>query len=388
VADTDTLIGQTVSHYRIIEKLGGGGMGVVYKAEDTRLHRWSPGSTLGTVSYMSPEQVRAKELDPRTDLFPFGVVLYEMATGALPFRGASSGVIFKTILDGTATPAVRLNPDVPPDLERVIAKCLEKDRNLRYQHASDIRTDLQRLRRDTESVKLPGTARSGMPVRKHLKVIVTSCLVVFMLALAIAATLWLRGRNKGSDRSAWVQLTNFPDSVTQPALSPDGKMLTFVRGYSTFVAPGEIYVKILPSGEPVQLTHDNLAKMSPVFSPDGSRIAYTTVVGFDWDSWVVPVLSGQPERWLPNASGLSWTSPQHLMFSEIKSGEHMALVSSTESRRGPHDIYDPPHERGMVHRSYLSPDGRWVLLVEMDNGEWLPCRVIPSGGGSAASRWG
>ena len=96
---------------------------------------------------------------------------------------------------------MRLNPDVPPDLERVITKCLEKDRNLRYQHASDIRTDLQRLRRDTESVKLPGTARSAMPIRKLLKVIVTSCLVVFTLALAVAATLWLRGRNKGSDRS-------------------------------------------------------------------------------------------------------------------------------------------------------------------------------------------
>src|SRR6195256_236887 len=353
----------------------------------------SPGTTLGTVAYMSPEQARGEELDARTDLFSFGVVLYEMATGRLPFPGNTSAVIFDAMLNQTPISPLRLNPGLPPKVEEIVNKALEKDRRLRYQSAADLRTDLVRLKRDTDSTIAPAGSRPAVVTsRRSWRGRGAPWIGIGMVLaslLAIGGLMIRRSNKPTTSTSQYVRLTNFPDSVTQPALSPDGRMLTFVRGISTFLAPGEIYVKILPSGEPVQLTHDNLSKMSPVFSPHGSRIAYTALDRpFSWDTWVVPVLGGQPQLWLPNASGLVWMAPQRLLFSEIKTGEQMGIVAASERRADARDIYVPSDARGMAHHSYLSPDTHWILVVEMKNGEWLPCRVVPSNGNSLGNRVG
>ncbi len=345
----------------------------------------SPGAAMGTVAYMSPEQARGEELDTRSDLFSFGAVLYEMATGRQAFSGNTSALIFQAILDRTPPSPLRFNPELPTKLEEIIYKAVEKDRELRYQTAGELRADLKRLKRDSESARAVAVSPAARPGRPLPRLLLYGGLLLGLVLLILGGLLLYRLRRPAvPSRSEWVQLTDFTDSATSPVLSPDGHMLSFIRGESAFFGPGQIYVKLLPDGEPVQLTRDDSIKMSPIFSPDGSRIAYTVVTrNSTWDTWVVPVLGRETRLWLPNASGLVWIGGQRLLFSEIKKGAHMAVITATESRAEARDTYVPPHERGMAHRSYLSPDGKGVLLAEMDNVGWLPCRVVPFDASSA-----
>jgi len=343
-----------------------------------------PGVVLGTVGYMSPEQVSGKAADGRADIFAFGAILYEMLTGKRAFQKPTAAETMSAILNEDPRSVSQFAPTTPPALQRVVQHCLEKNPEQRFQSASDLAFALEALSDSGAS----STANAQVSSRHviHWAAVAASFIVV---AVALTAIFHLRRPTKVSNHSTWVQLTNFPDSATQPALSLDGRMLTFVRGGSTFAGPGQIYIKVLPDGEAAQLTRDDSEKMSPAFSPDSSEIAYTVVEANHWDTWLVPTTGGQPRLWLPNSSGLVWLGKGKLAFSEIKDNDmHMAVVTSDESRAGERDIYVPVGLRGMAHRTYQSPDGKSALVVEMDRGFWLPCRLVPMGGSSPGRQVG
>ena len=171
-----------------------------------------------------------------------------------------------------------------------------------------------------------------------------------------------------------------------PALSPDGKMLAFIRSDNWWLTPDQIYVKLLPDGEPVQITHDSRPKYGLAFSPDGSRIVYTV---FPWSTYVVSPLGGEPTLLLTNSSGVTWLDQRRILFSEVNPPRsvHMGVVTALEDRSEQRTIYFPQDERGMVHLSYASPDRKWVLVLEM-NPVWQPCRVVPLDGRSAGRQVG
>jgi Tol biopolymer transport system component/tRNA A-37 threonylcarbamoyl transferase component Bud32 len=358
------------------------------------------GVAMGTVAYMSPEQARGEKLDTRTDLFSFGLVLYEMTTGRRAFSGATSAIVFAALLKDTPQPLSEINRAMPRELEKIIGKAIEKDRSLRYQHAADLRSDLQRVKGHSErgrAVALASDAVSPAWTResyevpgRRIRAWLSSATIVLLVCLFGAGFfLWRRnGRPAVPAHTEYTQLTNFADSATSPALSPDGRMLALIRGESPFLGPGDVYVKLLPDGEPVPLTHDGHPKMGLVFSLDGERIAFTRGEGWDWQTWTVPVLGREPSELLPNASALTWVGPHHVMFSEMRKDLYTKVVTADESRANERYVY-LPKANGMAHRSYLSPDSKWVLVAEiMENGGGAPCRLVPFTGGSEGQQVG
>jgi Tol biopolymer transport system component len=335
----------------------------------------APGGFLGTPAYSSPEQMSGDEVDQRSDLFALGLVLYEMASRRLPYPGTSLGQMLADAVAVRIDPPSRLKPGCPSGFDAVVLRLVQKEPGKRFQSAAEVLAALLKLAQPSRQTLY---AYGGVGV----------------LVLLVAAAMTLRvslGRVNAPRPAEYVRLTNFPDAVHSPALSKDGKTLLFVRGSEPFqFGPGELYLKVLPDGEPVALTHDGTAKIAPTLSPDGSHAVYTTFTGSGWVSMRVPIGGGPPTLLMRNAAALTWTGANRVMFSEVRdrTSLHMAVVTTNQNRGESRDVYVPASSTQMAHYSELSPDGRWVLVVEMDTSGWLPCRVVPADGSSAGTSVG
>ena len=331
-------------------------------------HLTSPGSTLGTIAYMSPEQARGKELDARSDLFSFGAALYEMATGTLPFHAGSSAEIFKAILDTVPAPVVRLNPAVPAELERIINKALEKDRNLRYQSAADVRADLQRLKRDTDSGRAAATVSTGSsgissaigtdsvsgaalvskPSRLRWKTwAATGC----GLALAVIALLiYLQSRPLPVPTvSGYVPVTH--DSNPKYLVGTDGARLYF----DDFTSQGPVIAQVSDSGGEVAHVQVPAPTMFLLaVSPDGASLLVADEVGqtaFRGPLWALPVLGGSPRRLGATAGQAAAYSPDGRMIA-YSDGKDLFTAKSDGAES--HKLISLPD---LVYDPAWSPDG-------------------------------
>lgn len=207
---------------------------------------------------------------------------------------------------------------------------------------------------------------------------------VVLVSVATGVLLYPRARRQGKPELVYTQITNFPDYASGPALSRDGRMVAFFRGPGLFATGAPVYVKMLPRGEPVLVTDDRRNKYGLAFSPDGAQIAYTAwenAPGAQWLTYTVPLPGGEPRLMFANAAGLTWLDEQQLLYSEIRTGLHMGIVTSAVNRTNRREIYFPSYERRMAHYSYRSPDQKWLLTAEMEP-RWLPCRLLPFDGSS------
>jgi Tol biopolymer transport system component len=323
---------------------------------------------------MSPEQVRGKEVDARTDLFSFGVVLYEMATGVLPFRGDTSGVIFDAILNRPPTPSVRLNPELPPELERIINKTLEKDRDLRYQHAADMRTDLKRLKRDSTSGRASQAvaalgeaiphADTGLPVAASLsqvrgfaswRYVILASSVALLAGTIAALHFWPRAKVPAGPPKI-TQISHWDKPMDGAKLSPDGHTVAF--GSPAGVVE-QVFVMLASGGEPVQLTHDEGDKGVGSFAPDGTEIYYGRNLGRD-EGWAVPTLGGTPRR---VASGHSLVpSPDGNSLFYLKT-DSRAIYRAGKSGLSEEKVFSFDNPPLMPLTILPYPDGNNLLVV-------------------------
>jgi DNA-binding winged helix-turn-helix (wHTH) protein/Tol biopolymer transport system component len=214
------------------------------------------------------------------------------------------------------------------------------------------------------------------PIRPKRELLAWSIVATVCSIFVIVGVVAFRSRPRPHE-VRYTQLTDFTDSAVSPALSPDGRMLAFIRGSDSFMSADQIYLKMLPDGEARRVTDDKRIKYGLAFSPNGSEIAYTVMEAPNFSTYTVSVLGGDSHLFLKNAAGLSWLSPNQLLFSRINSGIHLGVVTASVTGDHMRQVYFPSHERGMAHFSFPSPDHKWILVVEMDQyGGWAPCRLV------------
>src|SRR4051812_14846312 len=291
-----------------------------------------------------------------------------MVPGKLPFPGVSRGSMRARGRDAVTQPPCRTRSRIAARLNALILGLLERDPARRPASAAAVRQELLAL----------GTTAPVRPARMAAAV---ASVIVLAAAAAVAGIAPMRTFGPHRDPIVYEQLTSFTDAAFEPALSRDGRMMAFLVGSDVgYPFSGQVYTVTLPDGEPVQRTHDASAKYGVAFSPDGSAITYTDV-GIGWKTMAVPLAGGDPRLLLENAAGLTWLDQHHVLFSEILTGLHLALVTATDRRESPRRVYVPEHERGMAHYGYASPDRQSVLIVEMvQTGGFGRCRLAPFDG--------